>query len=101
MKKNIIAGVVLARSGSKGIKNKNLLKLDGIHLTNKAITLALACKKIDVVIFSSDSKKILDTFPEHKKVLKINRAKKLSKDKTPSIDVLQNRVPSSKLANHF
>ena len=92
MKKNIIAGVVLARSGSKGIKNKNLLKLDGIYLTNKAISLALESKKIDVVIFSSDSKKILDTFPEHKKVFKIKRAKKLSKDKTPSIDVLQNSV---------
>ena len=39
------AGVVLARSGSKGIKNKNLLKLDGIHLTNKAISLALESKK--------------------------------------------------------
>ena len=73
MKKSIIAGVVLARSGSKGIKNKNLLKLDGIHLTNKAISLALESKKIDVVIFSSDSKKILDTFPEHK-VFKIKES---------------------------
>ena len=89
MKKNIIAGVVLARSGSKGIKNKNLLKLDGINLTNRAISLALVCKKIDVVIFSSDSKKILDTFPEHKKVFKIKRAKKLSRDKTPKKTIME------------
>jgi len=92
MKRNIIAGVVLARSGSKGVKNKNLLKIKGTYLTYKAISLALANKKIDVVIFSSDSKKILNTYPEHKRVFKIMRSKKLSKDKTPSVDVLQNCI---------
>ena len=86
--KSIVAGVILARSGSKGVKNKNLLKLDGEYLTSKAISIALKTKKIDIVIFSSDSKKILNTFKNHKRVFKILRNKTLSGDKTPSLPVL-------------
>ena len=80
MKKKIVAGVVLARSGSKGVKNKNLIKLNGVYLTSKAISLAL------------NNKKILDTFPNHKRVFKILRSKKLSRDKTPSLAVLQDVI---------
>lgn len=92
MKKKIIAAVVLARAGSKGLKDKNLLKLNGEYLTARAISLALKNRKINVVIFSSDSRKILNTFPNHKRVFKILRDKKLSKDKTSSLDVLINSI---------
>tara|TARA_B110000483_G_C18110745_1_gene509618 strand:- start:455 stop:1195 length:741 start_codon:yes stop_codon:yes gene_type:complete len=92
IKEDIIGGIVLARSGSKGIKNKNLLKLNGEYLTHRAISIALAIKKIDIVIFSSDSDKILNTFPNHDRVFKIKRIKKLSRDNTSSIDVLQNSI---------
>ena len=68
MKKNIIAGVVLARSGSKGVKNKNLLKIKGIYLTYKAISLALANKKIGYIKY----KKYDKNTPENEKVYHFN-----------------------------
>ena len=53
-----ILGVILARKGSKGIKNKNHLKLNGKSLINIAIKNAKNSKKITKLIFSTDDKKL-------------------------------------------
>ena len=60
MKKNKIeiVSIILARSGSKGLKNKNLSMLDGKPLIYYAIEAAKSSKKIKRVFVSTDSKKI-------------------------------------------
>ena len=59
MKNNYkIASIILARAGSKGLKNKNLVLLDGKHLIFYAIEAAKSSRLIDRVFVSTDSKKI-------------------------------------------
>lgn len=52
--------IILARGGSKGIKNKNLIKINKKPLIYWSIKAALITKKIEKVWVSSDDKKILD-----------------------------------------
>ena len=48
---------ICARSGSKGLKNKNFLKINGKTLISRCINQALKIKKITNVVVSSDAKK--------------------------------------------
>ena len=57
MKKKIIC-IILARGGSKGLKNKNLRKVNGKPLIYYPIKDALKTKIIDDIIVSTDDKKI-------------------------------------------
>ena len=50
--------IILARGGSKGLKNKNLCKLNNKPLIYYPITAALKSKSIGHVVVSTDSKKI-------------------------------------------
>ena len=52
--------VILARGGSKGIPNKNLLEFAGKPLLAWSILQAQAAKAVDAVFVSSDSSAILD-----------------------------------------
>ena len=53
----LIYALIPARSGSKRIKNKNLLKLNNKNLIQISIEQALITKEIDKVFVSTDSKK--------------------------------------------
>ena len=59
MKKIKIHSVILARGGSKGIKNKNLYPIKKKPLIYWSIKRSIESKKIDKTWVSSDSKKIL------------------------------------------
>ena len=54
--KNIVC-IIPARSGSKGIKDKNILNLGGHPLIAWSITTAKQSKLINRIIVSTDSKK--------------------------------------------
>ena len=54
--KNVI--FIFARSGSKGLKNKNIKNFNGKPLLYWTIQQAKKIKKIDSIILSTDSKKI-------------------------------------------
>ena len=76
-KKN--CAIILARGGSKGIKNKNIIKINQKTLIYWSIKACLQTKLIDKVWVSSDSRKIL-TIAKQIGALTIYRPKKLSKD---------------------
>ena len=57
-KKLKVASIILARSGSKSLKNKNLSNLDGKPLIYYAIEAAQSSKRINRIFVSTDSKKI-------------------------------------------
>lgn len=77
--KNFIA-VIPARAGSKGIKNKNLRKINGITLIGHAINFAKSSKYIKKIFISSDGKKI-ENFAKKMNVEFIKRPFSLSNDK--------------------
>ena len=52
---NKILAVIPARSGSKSIKNKNLLKINNQTLISIAVKKAVKSKLFDKVIISTDS----------------------------------------------
>lgn len=91
-KKEINLALIAAREGSKGVKNKNLFKIKNKSITRIATEVALRLKKIDRVILSSDSQKILNNVPQNKKLTKLKRKKKLAKDSTPMIPVMQDAI---------
>lgn len=51
--------LIPARGGSKGIKNKNLVKINGKSLVDIAIEFAIKSKIFSKIILSSDEKRIL------------------------------------------
>lgn len=51
---NVLA-IIPARSGSKGIKNKNIKKINNVTLIEKAYAVARKSKIFDQIIISTDS----------------------------------------------
>ncbi len=77
--KNKILAVVSARGGSKGIKLKNLKKIDGKPLIYFSLKYLSKVKKIDKIVVSTDNNKIKQAvkffFP---KIEVLDRSKRLS-----------------------
>ena len=86
-----VLGIILARGGSKGIKNKNLLKLKKKNLIQLAIKTAQKSKLLDKIIFSSDSIKLIKTARKEIKVDYV-RPKSLATDNSSSYDVARHVV---------
>ena len=81
-KRNFVA-IILARGGSKGIKNKNLIKVNNKPLLYWSIQSCKNSKKLHSYWVSSDSKKILN-FALKNKAKTILRPKKYSTGKSSS-----------------
>jgi len=83
----MILALIPAREGSKGILNKNLQKVAGVSLFQRAINAAKESKKIDKIVVSTDSKKILARCKQQQ-VEFICRPKHLATDKSPMGNVV-------------
>ena len=84
--------IIPARSGSKGIKDKNILKLNNKELFLHSINFAKKLKFVKDIVFSSDSKKYTNI---SKKLLnKTNklRPKNISRDETDMMDVIRYEI---------
>ena len=79
IKMKIIA-IIPARSGSKSIKNKNILKYKGKHLIFHSIKIALKSKFVDRVLVSTDSEKYAVISRRYGAEVPFLRPKKISKD---------------------
>ena len=89
----MIIALIPARKGSKGVKNKNLLKINDISIVNHAIKIGLSIKSIEHTILSSDSSKILNQAKfNNQKVIKIKRSQNISKDSTPILPVMEDAI---------
>ena len=73
--------LIPARGGSKGVKNKNLKKINGYSLVELAIKTAIKSKIFHKIILSSDSKTILNSGIKYRIILH-QRPKDLSQDKS-------------------
>ena len=82
-----IIAIIPARSGSKGLKNKNIKKLNGIPLLAYSIIIALKVKGIKKVIFSSDSKKYINVAKKYGCKFFHHRSKKISHDNASEFSV--------------
>jgi len=90
-KKNIIC-IIPARSGSKGLKNKNILNFNNKPLIVSTIKYALSCKKITNVIVTTDSSKIANIAKKYGAEVPFIRPKKLSGDLSTTEETLQHAL---------
>lgn len=88
---NTIA-VILARGGSKTIKNKNIIDVAGYELISYSIQAAKDCKIFDKIVVSTDSKKIAKISNIYGAETPFYRNKKLSTDKVTSLDALKDAI---------
>lgn len=80
--------IITARSGSKGLPNKNMLMADGKPLLAYSIEPALDAGVFDKIILTTDSQEYIDTLT-HYPIDFIKRAGHLATDKSSSFDVLE------------
>tara|TARA_B100000242_G_C43054510_1_gene493158 strand:+ start:5441 stop:6154 length:714 start_codon:yes stop_codon:yes gene_type:complete len=98
--KNHFWAFIPARSGSKTIRNKNLLKINKLPLIAYSIRAALNCKLINKVFFSSDSKKYLNLAKSFGCKNLILRDKKFAQDKSSDLDVFKDFINLMIKKNH-
>lgn len=80
--------IVPARSGSKGLKNKNILQIEGKPLLGWPITAALKSKYVDEVVLSTDSEEYKKIGLDQGAKVPFLRPNEFSGDKVASIDVI-------------
>jgi len=78
--------IIPARSGSKGLPNKNIKPLNGIPLIAHTILCAQRAKSINQIIISTDSKIIADICLEYGADVPFLRPEHLSTDQSHAID---------------
>jgi CMP-N-acetylneuraminic acid synthetase len=81
-----ILALILARGGSKRLKNKNLRKIKGKSLVSIAISFAKKLNYIENILVSTDSKKILKEAKKNKVLTPWLRPKFLSRDSSSVVD---------------
>ncbi len=85
--KKIIA-IITARGGSKGLKNKNTMILDGHPLISWSIREAKKSKYIDKLILSTDNHEIMKIAKNYDCEIPFKRPKNLSGDSIKTLDVV-------------
>lgn len=93
-------GIIPARGGSKGLKNKNIFKINKKTLIEYTFD-QLKGVKIDKIIVSSDSKKILKIAKKYKNLSLAIRPKKLATDKSLVINTIKYHIKKEQEKNFF
>lgn len=88
--------VIPARGGSKGIKNKNIIDLNGKPLIAYSVFAAKQSKYIDRVVVSTDSEKIAQVAEEHGADVPFLRPAELASDTAKTIDAILHCVKELK-----
>ena len=88
-KKRIIWAIIPARSGSKGLKDKNITKFLGKPLLEHSINFAKKLKFIDKIILSTDSRKYKKIGLRSGAEVPFLRSKEASKSDSMEEDVLE------------
>jgi CMP-N,N'-diacetyllegionaminic acid synthase len=80
-----IVALINARGGSKGIKNKNILKFKNTTLLGNSILQAKKIKEIQRIFVSTDNKKIAEKSLKYGAEVPFLRPRNLAKDNSPEI----------------
>ena len=92
--------LILARSNSKSIKNKNLLKIKNKTLLNLTINFAKKLNFVDKIVFNTESLMYSDLVKKYGLSEIFIRKKKLAKDTTSSIEVINDFISKDKNFNY-
>jgi len=87
--KKIIWAIIPARSGSKGLKNKNILPLRGKELFRHTLDFAKNTKLFDRILFSTDSKEYAEKAKNHGAWVPFLRSIESSRDESMEEEILE------------
>lgn len=89
---NEVWAMIPARSGSKGIKNKNIRIIGSKPLLAYSIISSKKSKLISKIVFSSDSTKYFNLAKKYGKIIFHKRPKKISKNSSADIELFMDFV---------
>ena len=87
-----IAAIIPARGGSKGIKRKNLVNLNGKPLIAHSIEQALSSKLIDRVIVSTEDEEIMNISKQYGAEVPFTRPEELAEDHVLDLPVFEHAL---------
>ena len=94
--------IIPARKNSKGLKNKNFLKIKNKHLIDYTVDVAKKSKKIKEIYISTDDENIIRHYKNDKKIIiPFKRPSNLSGDRIKSIDVYMHLIKFLEKENKF
>lgn len=99
-KKNSFLAIIPARSGSKRLKNKNILPLKGKPLIEYSIQAAKNCHYINQIIVTSDCDKIL-AISKKLSIQTIKRPNYLSNDFSTTFDTIKHVIENTELFEYI
>ena len=87
-----IVSIIPARSGSKGVVNKNLRKLNGVELLKWAITASLKTKEISRTLVSTDSNEYAKKAIEMGAEAPFLRPESISRDDSTDLEMISHSI---------
>jgi len=100
MSKKILA-IIGLRSGSKGLKNKNIKKLNGKPLFTYIFDIAKKSRHINRILLSTDSEKYKKIINKYGGETPFLRPKKYSKDSSPEIYFIKDLLKNLKKSENY
>tara|TARA_B100000242_G_scaffold17275_1_gene10593 strand:+ start:34218 stop:34904 length:687 start_codon:yes stop_codon:yes gene_type:complete len=91
--------IIPARSGSKGVKNKNIKPLNGKPLISHTIQVALSSKVYSDVYVTTDSQDIADIAIADGAIVPFLRTKELASDNALAVDVILDTLNKLEIKN--
>lgn len=100
MQKKILA-IIGLRSGSKGLKDKNIKKLNGKPLFAYILSAAKKSRYINRIICSTDSVKYKKLINKYGGETPFLRSKKFSKDNSPETDFIKDLIKNLRIKQNY
>lgn len=88
----LIYALIPARSGSKGVKNKNIRGINGYPLIAYSIAAAKLCPKISRIIVSTDSEYYADIAKYYGAEVPFLRPEEFATDSSPDIEFVEHAI---------
>lgn len=92
IKKGEVTAIIPARSGSKGIHNKNIKCLNGYPILAYSIAIAKLCPSISRVIVSTDSEQYAEVARYYGAEIPFMRPKEISGDQATDLEFMQHAI---------
>jgi len=89
------------RGGSRGIHKKNLYKLGGLTLLERAIILGQGCEYIDRVLVSTDDPEMFEISKKYNVSMPALRPSYLATDTAKTVDVVLDMIEKIKIKNSY
>ena len=94
-------GLIPARAGSKGVKNKNTVLIKNKKLIEYTFDAGIKSKLLKKIIVSTNCKKVMNLKKKYKNIKFLQRSEYLSRDNSSIFDVIKDTIQREKCCNLF